>query len=104
MVEAILDDWRTAPIDEKLRAMLGFLEKLTLHPGDVDAKDIQPVRAAGVSDQAIEDAIYICVLFNMIDRVADALNFAIPSEESFTRAAISTLMDGYALIPPGQDR
>jgi len=79
--------------------MLGFLEKLTLQPGDVDATDIQPVRAAGVSDQAIEDAIYICSLFNMIDRVADALNFAIPGEESFTRAAASTLIRGYALYP-----
>jgi hypothetical protein len=31
----VLDDWRTAAINEKLRAMLGFLEKLTLSPNSV---------------------------------------------------------------------
>jgi len=30
LVEAVLRDWRTAPLDPKLRATLGFLEKLTL--------------------------------------------------------------------------
>ena len=30
--EAVERDWRTAPVDERLRATLGFLEKLTLRP------------------------------------------------------------------------
>src|SRR2546422_7850830 len=34
LVEAVLRDWRTAPLDPKLRATLGFLEKLTLAPTD----------------------------------------------------------------------
>jgi hypothetical protein len=28
----VLENYRTAPIDEKLRAMLGLLETFTLHP------------------------------------------------------------------------
>jgi len=36
------------------------------------------LRAAGVDDQAITDVIYVCFLFNVIDRVADALGFDIP--------------------------
>jgi len=35
LVEAVLRDWRTAPLDPKLRATLGFLEKLTLAPTEV---------------------------------------------------------------------
>ena len=61
----MLDDWRSAPIDQKLRATLGFLEKLTLTPGEIAQDDIAPMRAAGVSDQAIEDAIYVCTYFNV---------------------------------------
>ena len=57
-VEAVLNDWRTAPVDAKLRATLGFLEKLTLNPGEVRPTDVEPMRAAGVSDAAIEDAIH----------------------------------------------
>jgi alkylhydroperoxidase family enzyme len=35
LVKAILEDWRTAPVNERMRAMLGFLEKVTLTPTEV---------------------------------------------------------------------
>ena len=92
----MLDDWRTAPIDGKLRATLGFLEKLTLAPGEVGKEDIVPVRAAGASDQAIEDAIYVCVYFNIIDRIADSLNFEVLSAEAFAQRAGNFLREGYS--------
>ena len=74
-MQAILSDWRTAPVDEKLRATLGFLQKLTLWPTEVSAADVDKVRAAGVSDQAIEDAIYVCFIFSVLARLADAFDF-----------------------------
>ena len=77
--------------------MLGFLEKLTLAPGDVGPDDITPLLAVGVSEQAIEDAIYVCAFFNIIDRIADSLNFAVPSPESFARSASSLQTYGYVL-------
>ena len=95
MVTAVLDDWHTAPISQQLRVTLGFLERLTLSPSEITPADVAPLRAAGVSDQAIEDAIQVCVLFNLIDRVADALNFAVPSPASFARAAEVLLKRGY---------
>jgi alkylhydroperoxidase family enzyme len=76
-----------------LRATLGLLEKLTLTPEDVGPQDMEAVRATGVSEQAMLDAIYICVAFNLIDRVADALGFEIP--ETFARGAASQLKRGY---------
>jgi alkylhydroperoxidase family enzyme len=74
-VQAILTDWRTAAIDEKLRATLGFLQKLTLYPTEIAAADVDIVRAASVSDQAIEDAIYVCFIFSVLARLADAFDF-----------------------------
>jgi len=74
-VQAILADWQTAPINEKLRATLGFLQKLTLCPTKVATADVDRVRAAGVSDQAIEDAIYVCFVFSVLTRLADAFDF-----------------------------
>ena len=71
----MLADYRAAPIPEKLRAMLGFLEKLTLQPADVSPDDAVPLRAAGLSDEEIEDAVHVCALFNIINRVADSLGF-----------------------------
>jgi alkylhydroperoxidase family enzyme len=96
LTQAVLDDWRTAPIDDKLRATLGFLEKVTLAPDEVTPADADVPRRAGVSDAALIDAVYVCTIFNVIDRISDALDFAIPSEEEFSRPAKILLKRGYA--------
>jgi uncharacterized peroxidase-related enzyme len=94
-VAAVLADYTTAPIDAKLRATLGFLEKLTLAPTDVGPDDIAPLRAAGVSDRAVEEAIYVCALFNIVDRIADALGFVPSSKEGLKWASRFLLRLGY---------
>lgn len=45
----MLDNWRTAPIHEKLQVTLGFLEQVTLAPSTVGPGDVASLRAAGVS-------------------------------------------------------
>ena len=92
---AVLEDWRTAAIPERLRVVLGFLEKLTLHPQQVGPHDVAPLRAAGVSDAGIADVIHVCAAFNIIDRVADSLNFAVPDAAGFTAGARRLLRRGY---------
>lgn len=74
---------------------MGLLEKLTLTPGDVGPDDVSPLRAAGVSDEAIEDALAVCMLFHIIDRLADALGFAVLSAEGFAQRAAFLLEYGY---------
>ncbi len=92
---AVLDDWRSAPIDKKLRATLNLIEKLTLRPDQVQSTDIDALRAEGLSDAAIEDAIHVTVLFNIMDRIADSLGFEIPTAEGFAKAAEVLLKRGY---------
>ena len=93
----MLADYRTAPIDEKLRATLGFLEKLTLKPGEVTRDDAKAVRALGVSRQALEDAMMVCAGFCMIDRIADATGFHVPEKKAFDIGAKALLRFGYKL-------
>ena len=97
LVRAVLADYRTAPISEKLRAMLAFLEKLTLTPAEVGPADIAPLRAAGLTDEAIEDAILVCSMFNLMNRVADSLGFDEATEEGYATAARMLLKSGYLL-------
>jgi len=97
LVAAVLEDWRTAPVSDGLRATLGFLEKLTLAPAEVTAEDADAVRRTGVSDAALADAIYVCTLFCIIDRVADALNFFLPDQKGYDQDAASLLKRGYKL-------
>jgi alkylhydroperoxidase family enzyme len=93
----VLADWRTAPVDEPLRATLGFLEAMTLRPDELAPADADAVRAAGVSEQALADAIHVAALFNMIVRVADALGFEPPGPEYLQAGAPRMLAGGYAL-------
>ena len=95
--EGVKADWRTAPVGEPLRAMLGFLEKMTLQPEELTAGDADAVRAAGVSDEAMVDAIHVGALFNMIVRMADSLGWDVPTWESCLARADGMLERGYSL-------
>ena len=101
-VAAVLENWRTAPVNEKLRRTLGFLEKLTVSPSEVSPEDIESVRSVGVSDKAIEEVIHICFLFSVMDRLADAFGFDMPSAKDFQRGGRVLYSFGYgALSIPG---
>jgi len=95
LVAAVLADHRTAPVGTGVRATLDLLQAVTLHPVDVSAADVNAVRAAGVSDEGIVDALYVCVYFNFIDRVADALGFDLPTAEEHAEYAPQFLEEGY---------
>jgi alkylhydroperoxidase family enzyme len=71
----VLADWRTAPVEPPLRAMLGYLEVMTLRPDALRPEDADAVRSAGVSDEAMVDALLVAAYFNLIDRLADSFGF-----------------------------
>ena len=77
VVEAVLDDFERAPIAHDLRETLRFLRDVTLKPGDATAP-------ADVSPEALAEALHVCALFNLIDRLADAFGFA-PSSTYLSR-------------------
>jgi alkylhydroperoxidase family enzyme len=95
VVTAALDDLPSAPMDERLRATLFFLEKLTLAAGDVDEADVDAVVAAGVSPDALRDAIDVAAAFNIIDRIADTLDFGLQSPEALAASAKQLATRGY---------
>lgn len=96
IADAVLADYRTAPISERLRAALAFIERLTTDPGAVGAADAQAAMAAGLSRQDIEDAAAVASVFAVITRNANALDFEIPSAAEFDRAAGMLLRRGYS--------
>ena len=100
----VLEDWRTAPVDPAVKATLALLEKVTLHPDDVGPADVEAVRGAGVSDQAISDALHICFCFNLIDRLADAFGWRVQTVEEFDKDAKFLLKRGYEMIGPVRKR
>ena len=80
VIEKVLEDWRTAPVSEPFRATLGFVQKLTKTPARVTAEDLEPMYAAGVTKQGIEEAIRITFVFCTINRLADAFDFELAAK------------------------
>ena len=95
VVNAVVEDWRTAPVNPHVRAALGFLEKLTLKPGEITREDAIAARAAGLTDRAIYEVIYICFLFSTMDRLADAFAFPVPNAAGRKRNAWIAALFGY---------
>jgi AhpD family alkylhydroperoxidase len=62
-------------------AVLPLLEKVTLTPEQVTSSDIDAVRAAGVPDEAIVDALHVNLIFNIMNRLANAFDFSWDSEQ-----------------------
>lgn len=96
-VEAVLADLATAPIGEPLRATLALLAKVTRQHGEVDADDVRPLIALGVTRAQIEDALAVCFAFNVITRLADAFEFEVGPQAAFDVGAKSLLSRGYRL-------
>ena len=96
-MEAVLEDFESAPIDKKLKEMLRFLEKMTLRPEELSTEDAQSLREVGLSDAAIKDAIGVSFAFNLIDRLADSFDFEVPPADLFAKAAPIMLKRGYKM-------
>ncbi len=61
-------------------ALLPFAIKLTASPGALRRADLAPLRAAGLGDLAIHDAVQAIAYFNYINRVADGLGVDLEPE------------------------
>jgi alkylhydroperoxidase family enzyme len=103
--KAVLADWRTAPIDEKLRATLQLIEKTTLRPDELTPAD---AASTGCSAEELTHAIYVAYLFNIYDRLADAMGWTHVDEARYQKIARILLKRGYEPgapnIPPDELR
>lgn len=73
LVDALVDDYTTAPVSESERVMLDYVVKLTKDATQITKEDHQQLRNSGFDDKAILQITLIASWFNYINRVADAL-------------------------------
>ena len=68
-----MHDYRKADLSARERALCDFAVKLTHLAAQVDQADIDALRAQGLDDAAISDAIQVVGYFNYVTRVADGI-------------------------------
>jgi hypothetical protein len=72
LVDAVLEDYRTAPIGGREKALFAFLEKMNRESNRLAQADVDQVKAAGWDEEALYDAITVCALFNFYTKWVDA--------------------------------
>ena len=70
--EALVMNWRAAPLAPRQQAMLGFSEKVTLASATIDETDRAALRSAGFTDRDIWDIAAVAGFFAMSNRIASA--------------------------------
>lgn len=78
--EMLVMNYRVAPLEPRVRAMLDFAWKLTVTPWAVEEPDRQALRDVGLDDDEIFDLSDVIGFFNMSNRFATAVDM-MPNRE-----------------------
>ena len=73
LVETLRADFRSAQIAAADCQMLEYAAKLTNHPSEIAAADVDGLRQTGFDDRAIHDICAITAYFAFVNRIADGL-------------------------------
>lgn len=73
LVDAGLTALDAADLRPEARAVLAFLDRLSHSPDALTASDVREARKAGVSDEALDEAIRVCALLHVMNRVLNAV-------------------------------
>ena len=68
----MLEDFRSSKLSDAEKALFAFIEKVNRASNQIKQGDVDEVKRAGWSDEAIFDAITVCSLFNFYNRWCDA--------------------------------
>ncbi|WP_417729254.1 carboxymuconolactone decarboxylase family protein [Roseovarius sp.] len=71
LIDALIADLETAPVSDKLRPVLAYAAKLNTLPSKLVERDAQAVYDAGWSEAALYEAVQVCALFNMMNRIIE---------------------------------
>jgi len=72
----LLDDLGNGPVHERMKPILGYVRKLTLTPSRITQADAESVLKAGWDERALHDAVSVCALFNLMNRLVDGLGIS----------------------------
>lgn len=97
-MRAVLEDFRTAPIGDREKALFAFVERMNRESYTLSAEDLETVRAAGWTDEALYDAITVCALFRFYNTWIDATGVSDMPAAAYEASGERLATFGY--VPP----
>lgn len=95
LVESVLADVESSGLDEQHKALFRFVDKVNHASATITDTDLDVVRAAGWTDEALYFAITVCALFNFYNRWIDATGVHALSDEAHGQGAKRSAQFGY---------
>ena len=97
-------DILTAPVSDKMKALLIIAAQVQESGKAVTAASVQSAKEAGATDIEIHDTVLIAALFCLYNRYVDGLSTVTPSDPNFYKGLGKRLKDhGYNRLPQGYD-
>ena len=96
-MDAVCQDFETAPISAREKALWRYLAQVNDAPAKVSQADVDAVKAAGWDEQAIYDAATVCAMFNFFNRWIDATGVPPPPPGLYEARLEQTGDMGYKL-------
>ena len=94
-MDAVLEDYRTAPIDDREKALFAFVERMNQQSNQIRRDDLDRLKAAGWSEEAIYDAITVCALFRFYNAWIDATGVHDLPAAAYVLSGKRMAADGY---------
>ena len=94
-MQGVLADVETSALDEQHKALFRFVDRVNHDSPQITAADLDVVRAAGWTDDAIYFAITVCALFNFYNRWIDASGVHALSDEAHRQGGKRSAQFGY---------
>ena len=100
----IKEDISTAPVSDKMKALLTIASLVQISGKNVTAASVQQARSAGATDMEIHDTVLIAALFCLYNRYVDGLATVTPTDPQFYKTLGERLKNnGYNRLPQGYD-
>jgi uncharacterized peroxidase-related enzyme len=102
--QAIKKDIESAPLSEKMKALLVIAKQVQQSGKAVTADSVQRAKTAGATDIEIHDTVLIAALFCLYNRYVDGLATRLPDTNEYYQTLAERLVtNGYNRLPQGYD-
>ena len=100
----VKQDIATAPVSDKMKALLTIAAQVQQSGKNVTAKSVQKATDAGATDSEIHDTVLIAALFCLYNRYVDGLATVTPTDPAFYKGLGERLKNnGYNRLPQGYE-
>jgi alkylhydroperoxidase family enzyme len=91
----VLTDAQSSALDARHKALFRFIDQVNRDSARITAADLDEIRTAGWTDEALYFAITVCAMFNFYNRWIDATGVHAMSEAAHREGGRRTALHGY---------